>query len=261
MHTRIARTNCLGAVLSAALLMGAPASAQSPQQSAADATRYMALGDSVAAGFRAMPTTKGYPYLLYMNGTFDRLPHTLFCMAAVPGATSGHVLLHQVPQAVIPFAEGGFNPNYITLTVGGNDLLAILRFAATNPNPADIQQFAVQVLEQYAQNLGAILATLRQQLPAAKIFVSNQYAATPVEPLFPGTLVSDIIAAFNATLAQVLSAFPSNVYLVDVHEAFLGRNSLIVAERPHGGAFDLHLTNAGQRAMAQAFAEVIAANK
>ena len=48
-------------------------------------TRYMALGDSLAAGYGAIPVTQGYPYLLYGSGVFDTLPNTLFANASVPG--------------------------------------------------------------------------------------------------------------------------------------------------------------------------------
>lgn len=116
------------------LLTAVPVFPQSPQQFADDATRYMALGDSIAAGYKAMPVTNGYTFRLYQDAVFDRIPHTLFNAAAVPGATSAEVLSYQVPQAVMPFAIGGFNPKYITLTVGGNDLLAILAFVEANPD-------------------------------------------------------------------------------------------------------------------------------
>src|SRR5512137_2543197 len=73
------------AALVLAAVFAAPAIAQSPQQFADDATRYMALGDSIAAGYKAMPVTEGYAYRLYLNGVFDRIPHTLFNNASVPG--------------------------------------------------------------------------------------------------------------------------------------------------------------------------------
>jgi len=50
--------------------------AQSPQQFDDNATRYMALGDSIAAGYRAMPVTQAYSYLLYQGSVMDRVPHT-----------------------------------------------------------------------------------------------------------------------------------------------------------------------------------------
>ena len=83
----------------------------------------MALGDSIAAGYKMAPVTQAYPYLLYQGGAFDRMPHTLFNNLAAVGATSQDVLVHQVPQALIPAAIGGFGAKYITLTVGGNDIL------------------------------------------------------------------------------------------------------------------------------------------
>jgi lysophospholipase L1-like esterase len=239
--------------------LSSAALAQSPQQLADDATRYMALGDSLAAGFKAMPVTEGYAYLLYEDGVFDRLPHTLFCDAAVPGATSFDVLLHQVPQAVIPLALGGFDAQYVTLTVGGNDLLSILRFALADPNENDVLLFAQQVLTTYAQNVGATLTQLRQGLPAAKIFVANQHTVPEIQALLP--FADQVIDAFNAVITQVVSQFPTNVYLVDVHTAFLGRDGLLLVERHGASAFEVHLTNAGHRVMEQAFADVIQLNQ
>ena len=239
-----------------AFILATPVSprAQSPQQFASDATRYLALGDSIAAGYKSMPVTQGYAYLLYQGGVFDRIPHTLFCNAAVPGATSGHVLLHQVPQALIPAAEGGFNPGYITLTVGGNDLLSILRFAETHPNPADVLPFAEQVLTQYGQNLGAILSQLSAGLPNAKIFVANQYEIPGIEMVVP--FAGEVFNEFNAIVAQVVGQFPG-VYLVDVHAAFLGREGLVQLERHNAGPLEVHLTSVGHRVMEQTFADVV----
>jgi len=188
-----------------ALPLSNAAFAQSPRILQEDATRYMALGDSIAAGFKAMPVNDGYTYRLYQEGAFDAVPHTLFTNAAVPGATSGDVLRHQVPQALIPFAEGGLNPGYITLTVGGNDLLAILRYIATHQDPLDVQQFATTVLTAYGQNLTAAIFQLRQGLPNAR--------------------------------------------------------NLLLVERHGAAAFETHPTSVGYRVMADAFAEMIAANK
>src|SRR4051812_10341009 len=244
-------------VLFTACTLAAPPSAmaQSPQILAADATRYMAIGDSIAAGYKAMPVTDGYTYRLYSTGVFDAIPHTLFCNAAVPGATSRDVLLHQVAQATIPFSEGGFNPAYVTLTVGGNDLLAILRFMQTHPNQNEVLAYGNAVLSQYGNNLGAAIAQLRAALPNARIFVGNQYALPEIEARVP--LAAPMIAAFNSVVSQVLDHFPVNVYLVDVHAAFDGRQNVLLASRPGASPFETHMTNAGHRVMARAFAAVI----
>jgi len=244
------------AILGVITVIQVPAhlAAQPPQGFAGEATRYMALGDSLAAGFKAQPVTQGYAYLLYQSGVFDRVPQTLFNNAAVVGATSEDVLLHQVSQALIPAAEGGFRAGFVTISVGGNDLAAVLRFAATNPTPLELQTFAGQALTGYAQNVTAILQQLSAGLPGVRIFVANQYAVPEIEMAFPGGDL--LLDAFNTTLAGVLAGFP-NAHLVDVHGAFLDRHGLLLIERRGAGAFEVHLTNAGHRVMAQAFSEAI----
>jgi lysophospholipase L1-like esterase len=220
-----------------------------------DATRYLAMGDSIAAGFKAQPATQGYAFLLYQDGVFDRPTHTLFNNIAAVGATSDDVLKYQVFEALIPGARGGFQPNDITLTVGGNDLAAIQRYAATNPTEAELQTFIGKALTDYMLNLRAILQQLVTDLPAAKIFVSNQYSSPEVEEIFPGG--EQVIAGFNALTANEVAALPGHVYLVDVHSAFLDRTGLLLIERHGASPLEVHLTNAGHRAMAKAFAEVI----
>jgi lysophospholipase L1-like esterase len=246
------------AVLATIVLTAPAVNAQSPEQFDPDATRYMALGDSLSAGYKAMPVTKGFVYLLYQDGVFDRVPHTLFCNAAVPGATSQDVLLYQVPQALMPI-DRAFNPKYITLTVGGNDLLAIFHFAQTHPNFADILQFAQQVLGAYAQNLGATLFQLRTGLPDAKIFIANQYTIPEFQAVLP--LTDDVIDALNGVTAQVVGQFTTNVYLANVHDAFLGRADLLLIERHGADPTEVHLTAEGHRVMEQTFADIIRHNK
>src|SRR5580765_5906893 len=101
MGERIARRRIMSAILGLLLLsLPGRAFAQSPQVLDADATRYMALGDSIASGYKLAPITDGYAYLLYQEGAFDRMPHTVFNNVAAVGATSGDVLQRQVPQAL-----------------------------------------------------------------------------------------------------------------------------------------------------------------
>ena len=252
---RIARAAALVLV---AALAAAPVLAQSPQQIAGDATRYMAMGDSLAAGFKAQPVTQGYAFLLYQNGVFDRMPHTLFNDIAVVGATSGDVLAHQVPLALILAARGGFAPRYVTLTVGGNDIASIQGYAATNPSPEALQLFIKTTLTAYGLNLAGILGQLAAQLPGVKIFVSNQYTVPEIDEKLEGGAL--VLTDFNDTTAAVVGSVPG-AYLVDVYEAFLGRTGLLLIERRDASDFEVHLTNAGHRVMADAFADVIAAHK
>jgi lysophospholipase L1-like esterase len=243
------------ATVAVLLWLPAAAVAQSPQQLAGDATRYMAMGDSIAAGFKAQPMTQGYAFLLYQRGVFDRMPHTLFNDIAAVGATSQDVLDYQVPQALIPAARGGFQPQYITLTVGGNDLANILLCLAQG-TPQDT--CVTLALAAYDLHMSQLLAALTTGLPNAKIFVGNLYSVPEIQASFPGG--EAVLAAFNEITRTRVESL-EGVYLVDVYSAFLGRTGLLLIERRGADSLEVHLTNAGHAAMANAFAEVIEANK
>jgi lysophospholipase L1-like esterase len=218
--------------LAFSLAIATPAAADLPWQFDNN-TRYMALGDSLVADYGAVPATQGYVYLLYKDGAFDRVTNTLFSNAGVPGVTSRQVLEHQVPQAI-----EAFRPTVITLTVGGNDLLRILKGAD-----------AGQVLSEYQTNLTLILQNLRTALPNARIIVSNLYTV----PQIPGA--DQIVPIFNQIMTSVASAF--NVPVADVYSAFHGRHGLLLIERPGAAPDEVHPTNAGYHVMAQAFEAVI----
>jgi len=259
MLQRIARRLITFAFLGAALLtLPGHSFAQSPQVLDEDATRYMALGDSIAAGYKLAPITDGYAYLLYQDGVFDRMPHTLYNNVAAVGATSGDVLARQVPEAIIPFAIGGFHAKYITLTVGGNDILAVVRYAALHPNDPGVALVAQAAITQYVQNLSGTIGQLLAGLPGVKIFVANQYTIPDLDAIVPGT--SQLILGFNAATQQVVSNSGSSVRLVDVYSAFLGRRNLLWSQRS-GSAVEVHPTGVGHRVMEKAFEDVIDANK
>jgi lysophospholipase L1-like esterase len=199
-------------------------------------TRYLALGDSLAAGYGAVPTTQGYAYLLYQKGTYGKTPNTLFANAAVPGARSSDVLAFQVPQAI-----NLFQPHVVTLSVGGNDVLAILAGA----DPA-------QVFQQFALNLGQILCGLRQSLPQSRLYVHNLYDIPEITGGIPGGLQAVLTA--NLIIADV--AMTCGASVADVYSAFSGRTGLLLVERNGANELEVHPTNAGHRAIAAAFEAV-----
>lgn len=200
-------------------------------------TRYMALGDSLVAGYGALPVTQGYVYRLYREEVFDKIPHTLFSNAGVPGVTSKQVLDHQVPQAI-----EAFRPSVITITVGGNDLLRILK--GENPN---------LVLSEFQANFAQILGALRAALPNTRIYVSNLYTI----PQIAGA--DQIVPVFNQIVAGVASMY--NVPVADVYSAFLGRRGLLLIERPGAAPDEVHPTNVGYEVIADAFAALVERRK
>lgn len=227
--------------LTALLLVPLSARAELPWQFDQH-TRYLALGDSLAAGYGATPTTQGYVYLLYRSGIFDSTPNIVFSNAGIPGMTSKDVLDYQVPQVIQylrDFQDAQTSPqSFITLTVGGNDLLSILNGA----NPA-------QVLADFQMNLAQILGLLRTSLPDTKIYISNLYTV-------PGIPGADAIAfIFNSIVAGVAEAY--GVPVADVYSAFLGKDGLLLIERHGADLFQVHPTNSGHRAIAEAFEAII----
>jgi lysophospholipase L1-like esterase len=204
-----------------------------------DNTRYLALGDSLTAGYGAIPVTDGYAYVLYRQGIYDSVPNTTFANAAMPGATSSQVLDYQVPLAT----QSGFGPNVVTMTVGGNDLLAIL-------NGAEPQQ----VLAAFQGNLVAILMQLCLSLPEARLYVGNLYAIRD----FP-VATEQVVLAFNQVVAGVagfvnVNACTNRIKVADLYAEFSGQqDGLLLINRNGAGQFEIHPTNAGYRAIAKAF--------
>jgi lysophospholipase L1-like esterase len=228
-------------ILLGTLLWPASARAELPWQFNQH-TRYVALGDSLAAGYGAIPTTEGYVYLLYRSGVFDTITDTVFANTGIPGMTSGQVLLYQVPQAIEylkDFQTPDAVPTFITLTVGGNDLISVL-------NGADPQL----VLTQFAGNLIAILRQLRSALPQTRIYLSNLYTV----PEIPGA--DQLVPYLNEmVLKPIAESF--RVPVADVYSAFLGKDGLLLITRHDSERFEVHPTNAGHRAIARAFEAVI----
>ncbi len=217
-----------------------PARAQAEAQQAEEVqyqfdrpTRYMALGDSLAAGYGAVPATQGYVYLLYQSMVFDSIHRTLFCNVGVPGATSLDVLEHQVPQAV-----DKFRPTVITVSVGGNDLLSIL-------NGVELRR----AMASFRANLVQIFQRLRTGLPEAKIYINNLYSIAEIPES------QAVIPVFNRIISR--AAKPFDVPVADVYGAFRGREGLLLIEHNGAPRDEVHPTNAGYHVMAQAYKKII----
>ena len=205
-------------------------------------TRYMALGDSISAGYGAMPATQGFVYQLYQSGAIDKVNNTLFCAAGITGARSKDVLDYQVPQ-VGRFFTGTGMPyrKVVTLTLGGNDLLQILG-----------GEDAATVLTSVGNNLFLILTQLTTEFPDVRIYVANYY-----DPRLPFAGLDVIVAGLNQAIGGVVALFPENAVLVDIHSAFDGRSGLLLSEKKGADAFEVHPTNAGYRVITRAFEEAI----
>lgn len=205
-------------------------------------TRYMALGDSISAGYGAMPATQGFVYQLYQSGAIDKVNNTLLCAAGIPGALSKDVLDHQVPQVGRFFTDTGMPyRKVLTLTLGGNDLLQVL--GGADPTA---------VMASVGNNLFLILAQLTTEFPDARIYVANYY-----DPRLPVPGGDALVAGLNQVIGGVVGLFSGNAVLVDIHSAFDGRSGLLLVEKKGSDALEVHPTNAGYRVITRAFEDAI----
>jgi lysophospholipase L1-like esterase len=209
--------------------------------------RYLSLGDSIAAGYKAQPATSGYAYQLYLGEAYGRTPETVFANAAVPGATSADVLHFQLPQ--VP----RFAPTVVTMSVGGNDLLTLL--GAAPPTPEQVGA----VLTQFGGNLAQTLVGLCSVMPeGGRIYLHNLYEI----PEIAGT--AQVVPLFNGVMAQTVQGVAQvpvcadNVMAVaDVYSAFFGQGGLLLIERFEKkgllNTFEVHPTNKGHRVIEDLF--------
>lgn len=225
-------------VFSLLLLLPLNAFAELPWQHN-EHTRFLALGDSLTAGYGADPTLNGYAYQLYKQGVFDKPVHTLFANAAVPGTTSSDVRNYQLPQVE------RFYPDVIVMTVGGNDLIAVLE-GRSDP---------VSAIGIFQENLTQTLLSLCQRAKVPNIYASNIYNITEL-----GAQVNYVVSLFNQVTEGVIAGVAASgcpVNLADVNSAFAGRKGLLLIERNGADSFEVHLTNAGHKVMADAFKKAI----
>lgn len=227
-----------------------PVLVQAALPAVSPAVRYMSLGDSLAAGYKAQPATKGFAYQLYLKEVFGKTPDTAFDNAAVPGAKSSDVLSFQIPQVPL------FDPTVVTISVGGNDLLTLLTPQDPMPDPN-------AVLGAFAANLGTILTYLCLGMPLyGEIYLNNLYTI----PEIPGADL--IVPFFNMTMENVVTGVKltipdcadKKIAIADVYNAFLGQHGLLLIERYRKKGIDfveVHPTNKGYRVMEDAYRAVI----
>lgn len=202
-------------------------------------TRFLAMGDSLTAGYGADTTLNGYAYRLYKQGVFDTPVHTLFANAAVPGTTSSDIRNYQLPQVEI------FYPDVIVMTLGGNDLIAVLEGRVD----------ASSALGIYQDNLTQILLSLCLRPKVPYVYVSNIYNIPAL-----GDQVNYVVSLFNQVTEGVITGVAASgcpVKLADVNSAFTDRKGLLLIERNGAEPFEVHPSNAGHGVMANVFKQVI----
>ncbi|MCC7364298.1 MAG: SGNH/GDSL hydrolase family protein [Dehalococcoidia bacterium] len=141
--------------------------------------RYVALGDSLAAGVGASdPFETGYVphfahYLVTEGACGGPCPGLAMRNLGTSGATSGDLITEQLPEALAAIRDGGVAA--ITIDIGANDGVAPLRDCVATGEVLGCLVLASQLIATYQVNLDRILADLRTAGPTVPILVMTYY--------------------------------------------------------------------------------------
>ena len=212
------------------ILLVVPAFAANPQPGT-----YLALGDSVAFGMNPLlfppysfqtPTSSQFVGFPEAFAKFTNLPATNLVNAACPGETSDSFLDQTKPDlgcnsprfpGALPFKtsikphtvytisqmefakaqlDGNRSINLVTLTIGANDVLAVVPRLQQCTDQACPAAILGPVLSNYARNLNEILTGIRSRYRGTLI-VTKYYSPAPA--------LDSITVALNDVMSTVVS--------------------------------------------------------
>jgi lysophospholipase L1-like esterase len=266
---------CVVAIACAVLVaVPAPASAAPSSASGARSTpTYVALGDSVAAGYGASSPAKDYVSVLR-----DRLTDPPSCAPriaprcrlelenlAVSGATTTSLMTDQLPAAARLLLSHNHNRGrsddvtLITLDIGGNDLFRPVAVACIVPGSALCAPLVQILLAQFQQNFNVILAVLRRAAgPSTTIAVMTYYNPLPACFLHGLTPIGDIVLEGGGPIRQGLNDIIRSA--AARYGAVVAEPASLIANTDLLGGFDcLHPNDSGHADIATAFQRAIEA--
>jgi len=235
---------------------------------------YLSLGDSVPFGYdpthlpplapppKTLNVFVGYP--TYLDAAIDDVLTNPTC----PGETSASFMIAGAPDRgcqdfrkdfglhvsyagtqqdfALAFLASHPETKLITLTIGANDALLLAQSCAD-------QTCIANGLAATAQNVIAILTTLRHASPTAQIILTLYYAPS----LDPGIL--SLTHALNSTLSQAVALASAGVVVVDLKAAFDAADASFGGDpckagllvRLPDGTCDIHPSQTGQKLIAR----------
>ncbi|HSI65960.1 MAG TPA: GDSL-type esterase/lipase family protein [Planococcus sp. (in: firmicutes)] len=232
-------TKSLAVVVLAASLVSPSAYAKSDQAKES----LVALGDSIPFGLNLGKTNQNpykaaYPYLI--GAEEDLRVRNL----GVSGWQSDQLL--DALEDEQKYRQAVAHADYVTITIGNNDLLAILRAAANESggDPALFQQLLLLKLgtSDVFDNISAAINETRS-LTDAPIVLYNVYNPFQVTDQLH-YVANSVLPIINQTFAA-LAANGENVHLADAYSAFGNDQATYVI------AGDIHPTAAGQQVLAE----------
>ncbi|MDP9312194.1 MAG: SGNH/GDSL hydrolase family protein [Chloroflexota bacterium] len=206
---------------------------------------YVALGDSLAAGF--VVSRPEDAYVARIAAALRREAPIVVRNFAVPGETSTSMLRLQLPQAVAYIKEqqaAGRRVSPITLDIGGND-----GRAAERGSEAERQRIIAAVEANIAKALDELIAatTTATGQRTADIAIMTYYNPYPGDPTDRSSLAY-WSAQLNAAITR--AAQPRGVAVADVAGAFEGGK---VYRYTYLASGDVHANSDGHELIAQRF--------
>lgn len=203
----------------------------------------VSLGDSVPYGYNLgknnnHPSKAAFPYLIGEKA--DLRVRNLSVYGWQTSDLLAAIETNKKYQKAIHHAD------YITITVGGNDFIEILRAAnAESGGDPDLFKYLIQQklsTSQAFENLAASIYEIRT-ISDAPIVLYNMY--NPFQTNDPLHNVSNLfLPQVNAAFAEVAHSF-NNVHIADAYSAFGSNQEKYVLPQ------DIHPTKAGQKKLAK----------
>lgn len=212
--------------------------------------QYVALGDSLAAGFlNSQEIGDGYPVYIKEGIEEETAYHVNLINRGVGGYTTVH-LLEQLERGDVQqeLAEADF----ITIDIGANDILWTIGTDFDLSDPDELQRIVEDVSEAILtvrMNVAEILSQIQQLNPDAPIFFMGYYNALPY--LDGQDTIEFMMTIFNNTLKEIAESF--GTIFVPTYDAFDGKHDIYLPN-----PLDIHPTKEGYEVIASLFlAEIL----
>jgi len=190
---------------------------------AADSAVYLSLGDSIQYGCCGDPLRSAHP--IFARFLSERLNRPVEWVTLAGNDTTSEFIGSQLELAVAAleqYRREGRPVVAITLSIGGNDLLALKPICQGRANPECLDKFA-EILEGYHQQIDLIWRRLVEakdpHTPTFQLNVYDAYDCGRVADKISASAVG--VSIFNNGPAG--AATKHAVHLIDINAAFRGK--------------------------------------